>query len=291
MPYLYLSFLATRLWVAKQYSLPRGCRMTGAVKPLGPAIEGHFRYGRFEASVKSEFRYVWSEEIHEFLKLVRASCHKREEKIPASQPFYRARLGVERKDQLVTEGDKFYFEKLIPYEADKMKPIENWNGEGRANPRGIACLYMATTPQTAFAEVRPWIGAEVSVARIEAARELTIIDCARTRKLGATAGMFTDPAATEEDGIWYAIDLAFATPVSKEEESRNYIPTQILAELFKSAKYDGIKYKSLLREDGYNIALFNLDDANVKKRDAYRCEVLYHLKSGQDLSSDFQCEA
>ena len=67
------------------------------------------------------------------------------------------------------------------------------------------------------------------------------------------------------DGIWFAIDNAFATPVSKDDETKGYIPTQIIAELFKSAGYDGVMYKSLLSEDGLNLALFNLNDAEVTK--------------------------
>jgi hypothetical protein len=41
------------------------------------------------------------------------------------------------------------------------------------------------------------------------------------------------------------------------------VPTQIIAELFKSKGFDGIWYKSLLSNDGCNLALFNLDDAEV----------------------------
>jgi hypothetical protein len=70
-------------------------------------------------------------------------------------------------------------------------------------------------------------------------------------------------SSTRVDGIWIAIDQAFATPVSKADEAREYIPTQIIAELFKSAGYDGLVYKSLLSEDGFNLALFNLDVADV----------------------------
>jgi RES domain-containing protein len=42
-----------------------------------------------------------------------------------------------------------------------MKPIPKWQGEGRANPRGIPVLYLATHRETALAEVRPWIGAVI----------------------------------------------------------------------------------------------------------------------------------
>jgi hypothetical protein len=68
---------------------------------------------------------------------------------------------------------------------------------------------------------------------------------------------------SREDGIWIAIDQAFATPVGRDVESREYVATQILAELFKSAGFDGIVYKSLLTDEGFNIALFNLNAADV----------------------------
>ncbi|MFZ0569740.1 MAG: RES domain-containing protein [Rhodomicrobium sp.] len=44
-----------------------------------------------------------------------------------------------------------------------MKPIPNWLSEGRANPRGIPYLYLASTRDTALAEVRPWIGSHITV--------------------------------------------------------------------------------------------------------------------------------
>lgn len=246
--------------------------MTTTAPALGPAFEGANSFTEFETSVKSEFRYVWSDKVSQFLDVVRASCQRRATKIPAGHAFFRARLGVEGVEEIAVEGDKVIFDKVTPYGPEAMKPIPYWQGEGRANPRGIPSLYMATTPQTALAEVRPWIGARVTVARMEVGRELNIIDCSKYRAPGALAGFFTDPDKTPEDGIWYAIDRAFATPVSKEDEAKDYIPTQIIAELFKSAKYDGIQYKSLLSEDGYNIALFNLVDANARKCAAFHVD-------------------
>ena len=44
----------------------------------------------------------------------------------------------------------------------------------------------------------------------------------------------------------------------------DYVPTQVIAELYKSEGYDGIAYKRAFGDDGYNIAVFNLDDARVK---------------------------
>jgi hypothetical protein len=60
--------------------------------------------------------------------------------------------------------------------------------------------------------------------------------------------------------------------VGKDDESRDYIPTQIIAELFKAEGYDGIAYKSLLSDDGLNLALFNLDDARVIQRALFKVD-------------------
>jgi hypothetical protein len=98
---------------------------------------------------------------------------------------------------------------------------------------------------------------------LEVKRDLNVIDCSKHHAKDALMSVILDNKRPREDGIWVAIDRAFATPVSKDDESRDYIPTQIIAELFKSEGYDGIVYKSLLSDDGYNLALFNLDDASV----------------------------
>jgi hypothetical protein len=76
-------------------------------------------------------------------------------------------------------------------------------------------------------------------------------------------GVFPDKTRPRKDGLWIAIDQAFATPVNRDDETKEYIPTQIIAELFKSEGFDGIVYKSLLTEHGFNLALFNLGDASV----------------------------
>ena len=43
----------------------------------------------------------------------------------------------------------------------------------------------------------------------------------------------------------------------------DYAPTQILAELFKDCGYEAIVYKSQFGEQGFNVVLFNVDDAEV----------------------------
>ena len=104
----------------------------------------------------------------------------------------------------------------------------------------------------------------ISVAQFRTERDLTVIDCSKHHeKKMLRALVLYDKMLGREDGIWMAIDQAFAEPVTRNEESGQYIPTQIIAELFKSEGYNGILYKSLLSEDGYNLVLFDVDDASM----------------------------
>jgi hypothetical protein len=156
-----------------------------------------------------------------------------------------------------------------------MKPISNWQSEGRANPRGIPYLYLATTRDTALAEVRPWIGATISVAQLQVRRDLNVIDCSKHHSKDSVLSLIRDRTRPTEDGMWMAIDRAFATPVGRDDESKEYVPTQIIAELFKSEGFDGIVYKSLLSDDGFNLAVFNLDDAGVVHCALYKADAIH----------------
>jgi hypothetical protein len=245
--------------------------------PLGPAWWGLESYRQFAQSVKTDLRYVRSKGASDFLNEVLASSGNRKLTIPRGHIYWRARLGCEYEE--VTREDGYIHEDDRPYSVDAMKPISNWQSEGRANPRGIPYLYLATTRDTALAEVRPWIGATISVAQFRVRRDLNVIDCSRHHSTHEIVNLIGDHTRSREDGVWVAIDQAFATPVSRDDESKEYIPTQIVAELFKSEGFDGIVYKSLLSEDGFNLALFNLKDAGV-----IQCG-LYKVAS---ISFDFQ---
>jgi hypothetical protein len=69
-------------------------------------------------------------------------------------------------------------------------------------------------------------------------------------------------AATKEKAVWIDIDNAFSRPITLSDDTPDYVPTQILAELFKG-KYDGVVYRSQFGEAGYNIALFDPKDADA----------------------------
>ncbi len=61
-----------------------------------------------------------------------------------------------------------------------MKPLRDRTREGRANPKGIPYLYLATHEDVAMAEVRPWIGSNISLGRFLTTRDLCLVDCSRS---------------------------------------------------------------------------------------------------------------
>src|SRR5262245_38472347 len=109
-------------------------------------------------------------------------------------------------------------------------------------------------------EVRPWLGSTVSIARFEARRDLRVVDCsqgtaARPLWPDYVMGSVLEPAPEErERAVWTDIDLGFAEPVDRSDDVASYAPTQIIAELFKHARYDGVKYRSALKTTGHNVA-------------------------------------
>ena len=75
-----------------------------------------------------------------------------------------------------------------------------------------------------------------------------------------------------EKKVWSDINDAFSKPADRGDESVDYVPTQILAEIFKSAGFGGIEYKSSYGDKGVNIALFNISKADPMESRLYRVD-------------------
>ena len=75
-----------------------------------------------------------------------------------------------------------------------------------------------------------------------------------------------------DDVVWAEIDRAFSEPVTKNDDTDAYAPTQTLAELFRHEGYDGITYKSAFGDDAYSVALFDLESAEQFDGQLYETE-------------------
>jgi RES domain-containing protein len=226
-------------------------------------------FEKFAESVRNEWRYIRDREQQTFLDAVLTTSESRRETIPAGTILWRARMGCDyREDQV---GADEWEQTPIAFSPKDMKPRPFGAEEGRVNPKGIRVLYTASVRDTAIAEVRPWIGSLVSAASLSVVRPLQIVNC--SLDTAPLTVYWTEPDEAErERANWGAIDRAFAQPVARHEHLASYVPTQVIAELFRSQGLDGILYRSSLGP-GHNVALFQIDDADVTS-----C-ALYYVRS------------
>ena len=233
-------------------------------EPEKSVFDSMFSYGQFAEQVRRGRRYVWEKEVQEFLDTVLATLKERDVTLEIGTLLYRAQLGV----RPVEEDNEGQPHGPYAFHPERMKPLKYGAIEGRANPSGIPVLYLATSIETAISEVRPWIGSEVSVSQFKIVRDLKIFDLSKGYgKWNSGPIEFFDlraPDATDKElAVWIDIDNAFSRPVEYSDNTTEYVPTQILAELFRGAGYDGLVYRSHFGEEGYNVALFDTRSAEA----------------------------
>ena len=218
-------------------------------------------YGAFSRRIRGKRRFVWDPADEEFLRQLAITSKSRVRNMKSGTGLWRAQLGYEMREDYF--DGKYAGELPTAYLPERMKPKQGRAREGRANPKGIPVLYLATRPETAMSEVRPWVGSWISCAHLETTRSLKIIDLT-LGKDQKFAIYFEEPDPPKrEESVWSQIGHAFSTPVSSIYETADYEPTQVIAELLKTEGYDGISYTSAFGDDGQNVALFNLDDAEI----------------------------
>lgn len=215
-------------------------------------------YWEFCQEVTQDSRSTHSQAAKEFLSNVLKTSQDRVKPVGSGSEFWRAQVGSDERPAF-PDNEKVRYEP-IPFSPERMKPLQGQASEGRVNPQGIPCLYLATDKETAMAEVRPWLRSRISVGQFKTARPLDLIDCSK-HPSGAYAHYVGEPDE-ETTAVWASIDSAFSRPVARSDKSLDYVPTQILAALFKNNGFDGVLYKSALT-DGSNLALFDIDAATM----------------------------
>ena len=188
---------------------------------------------------------------------------------------FRARIGhdkVKYKDEYGNEDSH-----CEPFSKEKdigAPPPEKARG-GRVNPRGISVLYLSNNIETAISEVRPWLNQNVTIGIFILKSGLKIINTTNDKMI---LGHFLKdrPLTPDEKAtyVWGSINNSFSKPVRPGDEDIEYIPTQYLAEFFKTNGYDGVAYKSALTKtltknglnNGLNMVLFNHKNATLKEK-------------------------
>jgi RES domain-containing protein len=218
-----------------------------------------YSYQDFAQEVRGKSRYFWTQKTHDFLEALKDSWTDREFILRKDdrKGVWRAQKGCDWDPIYDNEGDHVD-DDPAPYAVERMIPRSDKASEGRANPKGIPMLYAATNRKTAVAEMRPGVGDQVSVAQLLISNDLTLINCSKHYgKRNTKIWLGGNPPAKEiVRAVWTDIDNAFAKPITPNDETADYIPTQILAEYFKNNGFDGIVFKSSVAA-GHNLVVFN----------------------------------
>jgi hypothetical protein len=218
----------------------------------------YLSYQQFAESIRTRCRYGTDTGQVAFLKALIETSAARQQVIGVDSTLWRAQLGhgwYPGPDDDPGEQD------VAPHDSDRMKPLSGRAREGRANPKGIPFLYLGTNQETAIAEVRPWIGSYVSVAQFALSRDVRVLNCVTDDHRLMVYSREPEPEEGER-AVWRDIDRAFSQPVTADEDTADYAPTQVIAEFVRGNGLDGIAYGSSLGP-GHNIALFDMDVANV----------------------------
>ncbi len=244
-------------------------------------------YTKFARAVKSEARYILSKQRRCFLDALVATCDNRKCVVEKGHYLCRAQLGhvpvsEPIRDDKGNEIDRVDVE--WPYGPDRMFPLPDRATEGRANSKGIPCLYCSTDEKTAMAETRPWLDSLISLAILETTKDLSLVDFTidpprlilpfDLEQLPDGKKKLTRhiPSPDKwESIIWGDINRAFSEPVTKSDDTADYAPTQVIAEAFRCAGYDGIVYSSKLGS-GKTVALFDCTAARLVSCRLYRVE-------------------
>lgn len=135
------------------------------------SAEDHLNFAR---AVRREFRYPRTPEQEAFLKAIATTSQSRILPLQAGRKLWRAQPGHATRE---TEQDGYLFQERNAHGPERMKPLPDKESDGRANPKGITCLYLATHKETSVLEVRPLIGSYLSIARFEILKDLRLINC------------------------------------------------------------------------------------------------------------------
>jgi RES domain-containing protein len=218
----------------------------------------------FSSYLINHNRYVLKARGKRFLNAIRKTAAKRTHQLDKGMTLVRARMGSHEAEYEDEDGcPRIDFGPLS--QSDLGTPPKDQAKEGRANPRGIPYLYLASRIETAIAEVRPWIKADVSVGYFKLTRRIKILDVSDDKPKWHASGFDfltgekVEWSFTQEElevYAWGDINRAFSLPIQPGTEASQYIPTQYLAEYFKNHGYQGIAYRSSVDESGYNLVLF-----------------------------------
>lgn len=199
----------------------------------------------FANAIKTKNRYFPNVNILEYLKDL---LSEKVISFNSTHTFYRAREGVHKINEMGP-------------------PPYSLSTHGRANPKGIPYLYVATNELTCIAEIRPWVGEIITLAKITPLSSIKVIDLSISTTIESPFLVKDLRNSVEALNLINQLSKELSKPVSPNDSYLEYIPTQFLAESIKQLGYDGLVYRSSLGNEK-NVVFFDpqkIETTHVKQ--------------------------
>lgn len=158
------------------------------------------------------------------------------------------------------------FQAVAPRFDEMGAPPPEVAGAGRANPVGIAHLYLAFDEETCIYETRPANQSQIAIGKFSPVRKLRVVNLADIEPPDFFSVLDIDStddhiARVESYRYMRALGSELTRPVRSSDQQIDYIPTQYLCELIKNEGFDGVLYSSSLNTSGRNLVLFDTTSA------------------------------
>ncbi|USP13305.1 RES family NAD+ phosphorylase [Vibrio gazogenes] len=194
--------------------------------------------------------------------------------------FYRGRLAKDDSHKRAISSNP---------EVELGAPPDFLAANNRMSPSGISFMYTASDPQTAIAELRPYVNDTIAIGEFVSTKDLNFFDFTLLDKmLPKDANILDDPINDKSFQNRYllgSIHELISRPFRATDIS--YIETQMFAETIRNYKngfFHGIIFGSSQRDGGLNYVLFgdiskdeNCDEVNKD----------YHVELDRDLGVKF----
>lgn len=203
-------------------------------------------HAKYEVLEKNRY---FPEKLDSFYELLNLLCKSSVLLVKPGTVLYRARI-VHDKAKLHDEAPFYGFDK----EASFVPPKGRGNA-GRANPKHINYLYVASDAITAAMECRARLEDQISIAEIRCNDVLEIADL-----------VYYNELETIDEAFRFLLAREFSAPSNNEDD---YIFSQFLSEYIKSLGYDGIRYNSAQNKSGANFTIFNFNKCEAIASSVY----------------------
>lgn len=150
------------------------------------------------------------------------------------------------------------------YPKDEMgAPPNERTSEGRANAKGISCLYLADSIETTLHEVRAGAFDYISIGTCDLLEDIIVVDLKRINLISPFIyGLDYREHAINKEHL-NKINNEMGKALRRSDSPLDYVATQYISDFIKSREHDnkavyaGVEYNNVMNETGYNLAIFD----------------------------------